>query len=709
MSNDRRTKRYERRQKKAQAKALAAEHDGGQIETTGARGNNASYEKFAKLLSQNEDDLLAFVADINKLYQDKLDKPAPFVTFVICGMQSAGKSTIMERFMNAPVNIVQEGTGTRCPLDTTCIHAFVAITQHNGALANEKRFSSESLKLVYRANNVQNMCFVDTPGIISNKSTGEDHRDSIKKILRDTMKKPRSKLCVLVEPKEFSTNAIIDFCDETFESTTNGRGWKEDAIVLMTKYDKNLEDSRTTNKANNFFSEYHELGIFPYVSITPTLDREDLQPDQLFMKRKELLERATAYEEEKFEGWIAAHAKCREVDPENAQLSPEIASRIGFSAAKNKMREVMLLDTAARLPEVLKSIREELSKCRSEKEILEGKRKYRNPDYLKRKLGDLLQRACKRVGEYLDGDLEAAVKFPESLMDLDDELDREDESEWADRTLGSAASVEDEEKWRELIHTLIEREEGLPDYVYAEKKFIGGKQFQRAKELMKAAMLVALKDINQLPETKHLFDICPGMESFVSLKFDDMVWALMESAAANTHLAIEPYYSCLDPNLPNFRPPEHDTDEDDEEVDLNESIVSKLASMFRKTLDDTVTKQLLRDRGRERASEKRKFLAEKRASMINEEETDEIIKSAFQYLLSLHEFIETILNFQTNYCLYNAFKEELESFSRVVSDSDWTEMLPQDDSLDAMIDDLDDKINGLKGSLDSVNKMQMKF
>ena len=110
MSIDRRTKRLERRQKKAQAKALANEGDGGQIETNGARGsNNAADEKFtkfAKLLSQNEDDLLTFVADINKLYQDKLNKPAPFVTFVICGMQSSGKSTIMERFMNAPVSIV---------------------------------------------------------------------------------------------------------------------------------------------------------------------------------------------------------------------------------------------------------------------------------------------------------------------------------------------------------------------------------------------------------------------------------------------------------------------------------------------------------------------------------------------------------------------------------------------------------------------------
>ncbi len=221
--------------------------------------------------------------------------------------------------------------------------------------------------------------------------------------------------------------------------------------------------------------------------------------------------------------------------------------------------------------------------------------------------------------------------------------------------------------------------------------------------------LVALKNVRELPETKHLFEICPGMESFVTNQFDDMVWSLMETAADSIHLAIEPYYSCLDPNLPNFRPPEPEGNEDDEEEVTTESFVSRLRSMFTMKLDDGTTKQFLRDRGRERAAEKRRFLEEKRASMINDEEADEIIKSAFQYLLSLHEFIETILNFQMNYCLYNAFKLRLESFSRVVSDSDWSNMLPHDESLDAMIEELDSKIEGLKGSLDSVNKMQMKL
>jgi hypothetical protein len=313
---------------------------------------------------------------------------------------------------------------------------------------------------------------VDTPGIITTKGAGQDNRDSIKKILRDTMKKPNSKLCVLVEPKEYSTNAIIDFCDETFEGIGD---WKADSIVVMTKFDKQLDDAKSGSKANNFFAEYHENGIYPFLSITPTLVREDLDSTKLFLERKKLLEDATAYEEEKFERWVSLHAKNRETDPDDPRLSPAVSSRIGFSAAKHKMREVMLLDTASRLPAVLRSIREELCKCRSEKEILEGKRLFRDPNYLKRKVGDMMQLACKRINEYLDGDLEA-------------ELEKEEESEWADRTLGSAATIEDEDKWRDQIATLMTRG-GLPDYVYAEKKFVGGKQFQRAKELMKATML----------------------------------------------------------------------------------------------------------------------------------------------------------------------------------------------------------------------------
>eukprot|EP00574_Skeletonema_japonicum_P002681 CAMPEP_0201730572 /NCGR_PEP_ID=MMETSP0593-20130828/22682_1 /ASSEMBLY_ACC=CAM_ASM_000672 /TAXON_ID=267983 /ORGANISM="Skeletonema japonicum, Strain CCMP2506" /LENGTH=46 /DNA_ID= /DNA_START= /DNA_END= /DNA_ORIENTATION= len=44
-SDQRRAKRFERKQKKAQGRALAVESDGSQIEANGARGNNARDEK----------------------------------------------------------------------------------------------------------------------------------------------------------------------------------------------------------------------------------------------------------------------------------------------------------------------------------------------------------------------------------------------------------------------------------------------------------------------------------------------------------------------------------------------------------------------------------------------------------------------------------------------------------------------------------------
>jgi len=170
------------------------------------------------------------------------------------------------------------------------------------------------------------------------------------------MKKPNSKLCVLVEPKEFSTNAIINFCDETF----GGKGkWVDNAIILMTKFDKQLEDSRSGSKANKFFSEYHENNLFPYLTITPTLDREDLNTDELFWKRQQLLGSSPAYEEGKFSDWMEMHEKYR------------------------------VTDTATRLPEVLMSLRKELVKFRDELEVLEEKKKFRNPTHLKVRLQEI--------------------------------------------------------------------------------------------------------------------------------------------------------------------------------------------------------------------------------------------------------------------------------------------------------------------------------
>lgn len=94
--------------------------------------------------------------------------------------------------------------------------------------------------------------------------------------------------------------------------------------------------------------------------------------------------------------------------------------------------------------------------------------------HLKDMIGNMLQDVCRRIEDYLDGDLEAAVKLPHHMMDLEFELQLEEDSEWKGQTLGRNASTQDEEDWREIIDKMIEND-SMPRHVYADKKFLGGK------------------------------------------------------------------------------------------------------------------------------------------------------------------------------------------------------------------------------------------
>ena len=95
--------------------------------------------------------------------------------------------------------------------------------------------------------------------------------------------------------------------------------------------------------------------------------------------------------------------------------------------------------------------------------------------------------------------------------------------------------------------------------------------------------------------------------------------------------------------------------------------------------------------------------------MINDQETDKIILSAFRYVMALQEQIQTNLNFQINHFLYNSFKTQMGTFPRVVSNEDWEEMIPKDDSVEGGIQELENNISVIKSSLSEVQKMQTQF
>jgi Dynamin family len=362
----------------------------------------------------DEDLLLEFVAKINNVYEHTLRKDAPFMTFVLCGIQSAGKSYLVERFMNAVLNIVDDGTATRCPLDITCLHnadldeplcdlegleltapginlsvqdVFERVTQHNQRLEAENRVSKKALHLIYRANNVQNMRFVDTPGTKMNQDGTRDDRRAIQDILVHEMRKPNAKLCILLQStEEFATQPIVRFCDDTFGS----RGqWIGRAIFLMTKSDLLIVNKRSAADANKFFAKFHDNHCFPHLIITPTLsNRQGLtSPEALYNARSALLATADEVEARSFDKWLADHdrynAETTTTGNNNTNntsstvLDEEVKLRIGFASAKKVMRNIMLEDTRKRLPEVLLELRGQLETLQRQWDSLDQRRKVR--------------------------------------------------------------------------------------------------------------------------------------------------------------------------------------------------------------------------------------------------------------------------------------------------------------------------------------------
>ena len=167
-------------------------------------------------LALDETTLFTFVHKVNEVYQRYLHKSMPFVRYILLGMQSSGKSSIVERLIGFPLNFVAEGTGTRCPLYITCIDdkdvispeceltgceqceiegttitevadVFKQVTKHHREYVGAG-FSCEPIRLKVRSNMGSNVLFVDLPGIITTKTVDvKDNRESIKKIIRKEM------------------------------------------------------------------------------------------------------------------------------------------------------------------------------------------------------------------------------------------------------------------------------------------------------------------------------------------------------------------------------------------------------------------------------------------------------------------------------------------------------------------------------------------
>ena len=120
--------------------------------------------------------------------------------------------------------------------------------------------------------------------------------------------------------------------------------------------------------------------------------------------------------------------------------------------------------------------------------------KFNDPKELKSVIGLLLSEVEEKLQNYLNGDMESSLKFPERMQTLEDEIVDEDESEWSVKDLNEY--TEGENIWRNRIFDAKK----YPEEIQPNLKFLGGKQYHRAIEFLRAVMVDALPDPFQLEE-----------------------------------------------------------------------------------------------------------------------------------------------------------------------------------------------------------------
>ena len=122
-------------------------------------------------------------------------------------------------------------------------------------------------------------------------------------------------------------------------------------------------------------------------------------------------------------------------------------------------------------------------------------------------------------------------------------------------------------------------------------------------------------------------------------------------------------------------------------------------------------KEALKRASASKALTKKQFLSDERTSMTTDEEVTRILERSFEYIVALVKFNFTITRFHILHHLYDGFKEKFEeAYKRdLTENTNWDELIIPDPSLQAQLDLVKIRIDGVQSSLLEVERLQRKL
>ena len=231
--------------------------------------NNDLYEKYLYLLE---------AAKADKNLEPLLDN---LPVLALIGLQSHGKSSLVNALLPVPIAPTKTGQGTRCPVLFKVVRTMDPCEERavflNGVLTEpelvRKKVAetvSTELEVLIKSVSARTLCILDLPGLAPgsvNDETAEENLRLVKSYLARHDVKP----IFVIKAEDFASSMAPLYLSQVF-SETGKQLWTENARVVVTHFDEIVRKVHSFAEADAFFAASPiPLEKVSFVSLLPSL------------------------------------------------------------------------------------------------------------------------------------------------------------------------------------------------------------------------------------------------------------------------------------------------------------------------------------------------------------------------------------------------------------------------------------------------------
>jgi len=283
----------------------------------------------SSLQSQPDADKLhRLYTDINDICRTH-DIKLPVPRILVIGMQSAGKTTLLELYAGFPIGYTSAETGTRCAVEYTFVNdpdVEFPLIEFNGIVVSETEllykitkvmqelterntFSEQIVRVKIVSRDVTNIVLIDVPGIIpSPKPEDRERAEQVERIVQKFARNPEFSIVAVLKCTE-SSDTLVDLplldtiltkpMDSSLGIPPPRVNWKQDTCFIVNYFNDVMRKKHVfpnPTKAKMWIENQQKDGRRYFVVLKPDdkFVREDAENTQVrsFIKAQPDLEKA---------------------------------------------------------------------------------------------------------------------------------------------------------------------------------------------------------------------------------------------------------------------------------------------------------------------------------------------------------------------------------------------------------------------------------